>query len=552
MKKYIFEIFDLEDLTPEEQNNLYDLYKKSYEKSVGNAWDEDKFFDRAENWYFFGDKNGYVAARLQGSGMYKLAVVGGNVRGILKGMQEINSLNKPVWGMVSDDILPMMKKLGFKTPNSLVIKSLLKIIPKEVFGGVDYKVNPNGSITLNYEDTGSAIKYFVGNQKYFDWLKSQIKDKINPLKLTNILKEVLDESKQVGNLYHYTPINYCIDILKSQYIKPNDEGQISTSRYANSETGFISHGDTNIMCRIMLDGNKISTKYKIRGFVHPADAEHVDPKDQDIMLGSKGLYAEEAIITGDKRFYLLPYVKRIDIFVEKTPTKKQQKYIETLKGMLNKMNIPYEIYQGTPKSNVPYKQSKEGDSSQFTYTPEAKPIYISIKPLLYPYKIDKVFDIKPNPDIYPVKNNIGDVKLPYIFNSDDPNINIISSPDFPNDYIIYFFGIAYSSKDFKNSSNEDYSNPITQQLLKSLKPKTLKGLGYTDYIKRSYDSLNIKSYKEILRTNDDIDYEIQDVNNYIDGMGITLIPRELIDKYFIKTPSSIDPFDYKRKAIPKK
>ena len=92
--------------------------------------------------------------------------------------------------MVSSDILPMMKKLGFKTPNALTMNALLRFIPKEVFGGVDFKINLDGSITLNYEDTGSAKKYFVGNQQYFDWLKSQIKDKMNPLKLTNLLKEV--------------------------------------------------------------------------------------------------------------------------------------------------------------------------------------------------------------------------------------------------------------------------------------------------------------------------------------------------------------------------
>ena len=55
MKQNLYEIFYIDDLTQEEQNNLYDLYKISYEKSVGNAWDKYKFFERAEDWYFFGE-----------------------------------------------------------------------------------------------------------------------------------------------------------------------------------------------------------------------------------------------------------------------------------------------------------------------------------------------------------------------------------------------------------------------------------------------------------------------------------------------------------------
>ena len=569
------ENFDLYDLSDKEQDNIYQLYKNSYEKSVGNAWDEDKFFERAEDWNFFGDQIGYVAARLQGSGLYKLAVVGGNVRGILKGMQELTSLNKPTWGMVSSDILPMMKKLGFKTPNALIMNALLRLIPKEIFGGVDFKINIDGSITLNYEDTGSAKKYFVGNQLYFDWLKSQIKDKIkdkiNPMNLTNLLKEVLLEAKQVGDLYHFTPINYCIQILKTQYIQPNDEKQISTTRYANSDTGFISHGDTNIMCRIMLDGDKISTKYKIRGFVHPADVdvsygddENLDYEDSEDFFkrkGAKGKYAEEGIETKGQRFYLLPYVKRIDVFVEKELNKKQQKYIETLKNMLDKMNILYEIYQGTPKSNIPYKQPKEGDSSQFTYKPVAKPKFFSIKSLKIPWKIDTTFKILSNPKTYPVKDDEKYVRIPYIFDG-----NIFSSSDISDFYIIdssgdpeYFLDnlqkpITKHAVGTGFSRGNDYSSPITQDLLRSIKVKNMKELGFENMIKKSYESLDIPSYKEITIDGgfgEMEDYEIKNINYFLDNK-VLLIPKDLIDKYFMKIPSSINDKTYQRKGIPKK
>ena len=59
LKETISESFNLHDLNDDEQINIYQLYKNSYEKSVGSAWDEDKFFERAEDWDFFGDQTGY-------------------------------------------------------------------------------------------------------------------------------------------------------------------------------------------------------------------------------------------------------------------------------------------------------------------------------------------------------------------------------------------------------------------------------------------------------------------------------------------------------------
>lgn len=393
----MFEVIDFYNLSPDEQKHLYDLYKNSYDKSVGNAWDSQKFFDRAENWIFFGDKTGYVAARPQESGMYKLAVIGGNPRGILKGIQELSSLNKPTWGMVSKDILPMMKKLGFKTPNILVIKTLLKIIPKNVFGQTDYKVNSDGSITLNYEDTGSATKYFVGNQQYFDFLKTQIKDKMNPLKLNNILKEIIKEAKQVGNLYHYTPIENIKNVLASQYLAPNDEGQISTSIRANMELNPLTKMDNKSIARIMLDGNKISNKYKIK----PFSFERED-------LG------EEQIIVNGKNFYFLPYLKRIDIFLNgKSKTK-----INNIIKILKDSNIPYEIYDGNPEYHTPYEQSKEGSSNDIDLT---KLEYYTEEDMYFPGMEIKTIKIYPSEK---------EIKYNNILNK-----KVAISPQYPDYYI---------------------------------------------------------------------------------------------------------------------
>jgi hypothetical protein len=64
---------------------------------------------------------------------------------------------------------------------------LLKFIPSSVFGGADFDINSDGSLTLKYDDVGDAKKYFIGNEEYFKKLKSDIlpslKDKMSTLPL---------------------------------------------------------------------------------------------------------------------------------------------------------------------------------------------------------------------------------------------------------------------------------------------------------------------------------------------------------------------------------
>jgi hypothetical protein len=225
------------------------------------------------------------------------------------------------------------------------------------------------------------------------------------------------------------------------------------------------------------------------------------------------------------------------------------------------MNIPYKVYQGTPKSNVPYKQPKEGDSSQFTYKPVAKPKFFNIKSLEIPWKIDKAFKLSPNPETYPIKDDDQYIRIPSPF-----EYTYFSSPNIPDFYVTTgtsspkFYLSEPPKPPQKNirgdgfSKGSDYSNSITQNLLKSMEVKTMKELGFEDVIKKSYDSLNIPSYKEI--TYDTFygetgDYSIEDINRFL-NKKVSLIPKDLADKYFIKSPSSINDKDYQRKGIPKK
>jgi hypothetical protein len=375
------------------------------------------------------------------------------------------------------------------------------------------------------------------------------------MKLFNLLKEILNEAKQVGNLYHFTPINYCIEILKSQYIQPNDEKQISTTRYANSDTGFISHGDDNIMCRIMLDGNKISTKYKIKGFVHYADVDtsygddkNLDYENREDFLkrkGSKGKYAEEAIETKGEKFYLIPYIKRIDIFIKKEPNKKQQKHLDTLKNILNKMNIPYETYQGTPKSNVPYKQSKEGDPSQIQYKPLPKEIKISNREYRHPYSKYETYTFTNSPNTYPLPTPPKELtnKKQFLTHHNLIFQNWDITPEFPDYYVTPSTKYSFDyNKNLPNSDPEkhaiggryslgrDYSNPITQKILNSIKFKT-------------WDELGLQSRME------NIDKKLE---KYFDKPeGLIMLPKNIAEKYLIPSQTTTDFELVIRSVVPK-
>lgn len=155
-------------------DRAYELFSKSYQEHTGTAWSKSKFMQRASNWTFYGDDNGYVAVRKQYSGPIKLVGVGGSPRSILKGMRELMSRNEPVWGMMSGDLIPMAKKFGMIQPPALVIKLLMKIIPSSVWGDVPVSVNKDGSITFSYSDVGDATKFFIASPEYFEFLLNNL------------------------------------------------------------------------------------------------------------------------------------------------------------------------------------------------------------------------------------------------------------------------------------------------------------------------------------------------------------------------------------------
>jgi hypothetical protein len=159
-------------------DKLYDIFKTSYDEATGASWSKEKFMQRARNWTFYGDETGFVAFRQQASGMRKLVGVAGDTAGVVKGLKRLMDEGQPTWGAVSDRLAAASKRFGLIAPHKylggpMVIKMIMKSIPASVFGGVTPVVNADGGVTIDYDDTGSATKYFVANKAYFKELVTQ-------------------------------------------------------------------------------------------------------------------------------------------------------------------------------------------------------------------------------------------------------------------------------------------------------------------------------------------------------------------------------------------
>lgn len=160
-----------------DENNAYDIFSASYQKATGKAWEKGKFIDRARNWIFYGDDKGWVTVRPQGTELLKLTGMAGHPKSILTGFNELIAENKPIWGMVSSDLASIAEKKGFKAlrgkKGALILKLVMNQIDKATFGGVENKVNWDGSVTFNYNDIGETDKIFIGNNEYFVYLKTK-------------------------------------------------------------------------------------------------------------------------------------------------------------------------------------------------------------------------------------------------------------------------------------------------------------------------------------------------------------------------------------------
>jgi hypothetical protein len=190
-----------DDFTSEEKRQIFNIFTQSYQKATGSSWDEGKFYSRASEWLFFGDPTGFVTVRPQKSGYYKLTGVAGNMKSILKALQELNTTHYPIWGMLTQELANILvRRYGFRMPNRVESFIIGKLISNNVFGNVEHKRNSDGSITFNYKDVGESTKVFVGNREYYKKARlDAVKRVFSPKQ--PVTEEVIDEKRAVEHHY---------------------------------------------------------------------------------------------------------------------------------------------------------------------------------------------------------------------------------------------------------------------------------------------------------------------------------------------------------------
>jgi hypothetical protein len=188
-------VYTYDSLSKDEQKRLYDVFRDSYQKATGAAFDQDDFDWRASNWTFFGnapdDKNptrpvGGIAVRKQMSNnMFKLVASFGDFRSVLRGFDEFKSKhgNDPTWGIVTPEIQKLVLKHDktFVALPGVVIKALESGI-KKLSGGEVQSVGLNGVMKVN-TPAGVMDKVFLANKAYVNWLLDSIKDPGNASRL---------------------------------------------------------------------------------------------------------------------------------------------------------------------------------------------------------------------------------------------------------------------------------------------------------------------------------------------------------------------------------
>ena len=173
--KTFFESFHSSEI---DMDRAYDIFNDEYIKSTGKSWTKDKFLQRAKNWEFYGDNNGFITVRKQASGFVKLVGAAGSDKSKYKGFKELASHNLPVWGMVDDKIFKLLKKMGYRGPNMLELLAFKKFMTPEkmskVLGGATIDNIEGNKVTLTYPDIGTVTKYYIASPQYWKKLRGNI------------------------------------------------------------------------------------------------------------------------------------------------------------------------------------------------------------------------------------------------------------------------------------------------------------------------------------------------------------------------------------------
>jgi hypothetical protein len=180
------------------------------------------------------------------------------------------------------------------------------------------------------------------------------------IKLVDILKEI-NEGVNDNHLYHDTSLENLLKIIKSNFVLKGQD-YVSFSRYKNMPNQEF---DPEFEAKIVVDKNKLKTRYKIEPYVDPLD----DEEDDDYSLYSKQsewFQAEEIIKSPVDIKNSIVY---IELPNENKWFEETSKYIVTDYGdsktkRLRKKDEPIptkiknmfkSVINGLKKNNIPYK-----------------------------------------------------------------------------------------------------------------------------------------------------------------------------------------------------
>jgi hypothetical protein len=188
------ESFKFRDLTPGEVDQIYDEFKKSYEKATGASWDKGRFLSRAEGWTFFGIPEGGVAVREQRSGLVKLVASYGSPKKVMNGVKEMLSEigNKPIWGVMTLRLAQALEKFTskeFRIAPKMFVKTVVPHI-KHIFGDVILDVKKDGAIVVE-SPAGPMEKYFIYNRAYAKQMLDQVQNNPDSLPVPNAVIKIL-------------------------------------------------------------------------------------------------------------------------------------------------------------------------------------------------------------------------------------------------------------------------------------------------------------------------------------------------------------------------
>lgn len=189
------------DKTDAETDHLFDVFKQSYEKSVGSSHDRDWFDRRAKNWVFYGTIDAGVAVRKQNpeideigddgkptgnkvrKDLWRFTASYGNLRGVIDGAKEFQAAhgNEPVWAVLTPKLGALITRKSdgqfFQAPKPFV-KALYPVLTQN---GSNYlagqiKLQPDGTLLATTPAGEEIEKIVVLNKAYVESFYPQYKD----------------------------------------------------------------------------------------------------------------------------------------------------------------------------------------------------------------------------------------------------------------------------------------------------------------------------------------------------------------------------------------